>query len=60
VFGFLVQYARTESIGYRYGFQITSLIMFVIGLVFWVSVRSTKRSQPSIKPEEQVSITING
>ncbi|CRK82967.1 MFS transporter [Neobacillus massiliamazoniensis] len=60
VFGFLVQYARTESIGYRYGFQVTSLIMFVIGLVFWVSVRSAKRSQPSIKPEEQVSITING
>lgn len=56
VFGYLVQYERTPSIGYRDGFQVTSLIMFVIGLLFWVGVRSTKRSQMTVQSEEPVNV----
>lgn len=56
VFGYLVQYAGTQSIGYRYGFQVTSLIMFVIGLLFWIGVRSVKTSQKIVKSEEPVSV----
>lgn len=53
VFGYLIQYAGKEAIGYGYGFQLTSLIMFVIGLLFWTIVRPAKQSQITIKPEEQ-------
>ncbi len=53
VFGYLIQYAGTEAIGYGYGFQVTSLIMFVTGLLFWTIVRPAKQSQTTVKPEEQ-------
>lgn len=39
IFGYFIQYAGTEAIGYGYGFQVTSLVMFVIGLLFWTIVR---------------------
>ncbi|MGG2065683.1 MFS transporter [Bacillus sp. S14(2024)] len=56
VFGYFIQYAATEAMGYRYGFQVTSLGMFVIGLLFWIAVRPTKQSHTIIKAEEQLSI----
>ncbi|MBN6188715.1 MFS transporter [Aneurinibacillus sp. BA2021] len=56
VFGYLIQHASTEAMGYYYGFQVASLIMFVIGLLFWVGVRPVKQSRTTIKAEEQVSI----
>lgn len=56
LFGYLIQYAATEAIGYRYGFQITSLGMFLIGLLFWIGVRPIKRNYPTIKTEENLSI----
>ncbi|MFB5283195.1 MFS transporter [Peribacillus sp. Hz7] len=55
VFGYFIQYAATEAIGYRYAFQSTSLMMFVIGILFWVSVRPSKRSNTTIKTEEEAS-----
>lgn len=54
IFGYFIQYAGTEAIGYGYGFQVTSLVMFVIGLLFWTIVRPANQSQ--IKPEEQVIV----
>ncbi|WP_338753073.1 MFS transporter [Bacillus sp. FJAT-52991] len=56
VFGYLIQYAATEAIGYRYGFQITSLMMFVTGLLFWMSVRPIKQSHTTIPSEKQISV----
>ncbi|MGG0239221.1 MFS transporter, partial [Bacillus rhizoplanae] len=56
VFGYFIQYAATEAMGYRYGFQVTSLGMFVIGLLFLIVVRPAKQSHTTIKAEEQVSI----
>ncbi|MEZ2661669.1 MFS transporter [Aneurinibacillus aneurinilyticus] len=55
-FGYLIQHAATEAMGYHYGFQVASLVMFVIGLLFWIGVRPTKKSHSTIKAEEQVSI----
>ncbi|WML27191.1 MFS transporter [Neobacillus sp. OS1-33] len=56
VFGYLIQYAGTEAIGYGYGFQVTSLVMFVFGLLFWTMVRPAKQTDTTIKAEEQVII----
>ena len=56
VFGYFIQYAATEAMGYRYGFQVTSLGMLVFGLLFWIVVRPAKQSNTAIKAEEQVSI----
>ncbi|PFE48297.1 MFS transporter [Bacillus cereus] len=56
VFGYFIQYAATEEMGYRYGFQVTALGMFVIGLLFLIVVRPSKQSYTTIKTEEQVSI----
>lgn len=56
VFGFIIQYAATEAIGYRYGFQVASLVMFVIGLFFWVVVRPANQSHTPIKADKKVSI----
>ncbi|MGE6362538.1 MFS transporter [Bacillus paramycoides] len=56
VFGYFIQYAATEEMGYRYGFQVTALGMFVIGLLFLIVVRPAKQSHTTIKAEEQVSI----
>ncbi|MDR6998330.1 MFS transporter [Neobacillus niacini] len=56
VFGYLIQYAETEVIGYRYGFEVTALGMAVIGLLFWVGVRPARQSQTAIKAEEQLNI----
>lgn len=56
IFGYFIQYAATEAIGYGYGFQVTSLVMFVIGLLFWSIVRPANRSQTTVKPEEQVIV----
>ncbi|CRK82960.1 MFS transporter [Neobacillus massiliamazoniensis] len=56
VFGYLIQYSATEVIGYRYGFEVTALGMFVIGLLFWIGVRPTKKSHIAIKAEEQLNI----
>ncbi|MBT2737298.1 MFS transporter [Bacillus sp. ISL-7] len=56
IFGYLIQYAGTEAIGYSYGFQVTSLVMFVMGILFWAIVRPAKQSQTTIKAEEQVIV----
>lgn len=56
VFGYLIQKSGTEAIGYDYGFQVTSLIMFVIGVLFWTIVRPINQNNITIKPKEQVSV----
>ncbi|MDR6999168.1 MFS transporter [Neobacillus niacini] len=56
VFGYLIQYASNQSKGYHYGFHVTSLGMFMIGLLFWITVRDTNRKHVTIKAEEQVSV----
>ncbi|MEZ2661516.1 MFS transporter [Aneurinibacillus aneurinilyticus] len=56
VFGYLIQYATTEAIGYQYAFQATSFIMFVIGLLFWVGVRPVKKKHTTITSEDQVIV----
>ncbi|PGZ03187.1 MFS transporter, partial [Bacillus cereus] len=56
VFGYFIQYAATEEMGYRYGFQVTALCMFVIGLLFLIVVRPANQSHTTIKAEKQVSI----
>ncbi|MFD0828032.1 MFS transporter [Neobacillus sp. M.A.Huq-85] len=56
VFGYLIQYAATEVIGYRYGFEVTALGMAVIGLLFWIGVRPAKQSQTAIKAGGQLKI----
>lgn len=53
VFGYLIQYAATEAIGYHYAFQATSLGMFVIGFLFWIGVHPAKQSPATIKTQEQ-------
>ncbi|MFD6441277.1 MFS transporter, partial [Peribacillus sp. NPDC060186] len=42
VFGYLIQNAATEAIGYGYAFQASSLGMLIIGLLFWIGVRPVK------------------
>ncbi|MBI0575896.1 MFS transporter [Neobacillus cucumis] len=56
VFGYLIQYAATEVIGYRYGFEVTALGMAVIGLLFWIGVRPAKQCQTGIKAGDQLNI----
>lgn len=56
VFGYLIQNAATEAIGYHYSFQVTSLGMLVIGLLFWIVVRPLKRSLKALKEWEQVNV----
>ncbi|WP_409174548.1 MFS transporter [Brevibacillus fortis] len=56
VFGYLIQNAATEAIGYHYSFQVTSLSMLVIGLLFWIVVRPLKRSLTALKEGEQVNV----
>ncbi|HHW35877.1 MAG TPA: MFS transporter [Bacillales bacterium] len=56
VFGYLVENAPTEAMGYQYGFQVTSLMMFLIGLLFWIAVRITKPRLTTVKTEEQISL----
>ncbi|WP_235617711.1 MFS transporter [Brevibacillus brevis] len=56
VFGYLIQNAATEAIGYHYSFQVTSLGMLVIGLLFWIVVRPLKRSLTALKEGEQVNV----
>jgi MFS family permease len=56
VFGYLIQYATTEAIGYQYAFQATSFVMFVIGLLFWVGVRPVKKKHTTITSEDQVIV----
>ncbi|QIZ10948.1 MFS transporter [Priestia megaterium] len=56
IFGNFIQNSGTEAIGYGYGFLVTSLVMFVSGLLFWAIVRPAKQTNTSIKAEEQVII----
>lgn len=56
VFGYLIQNAATEAIGYGYAFQASSLGMLIIGLLFWIGVRPVKESHTIIETDEQVSI----
>ncbi|WP_056487787.1 MFS transporter [Brevibacillus sp. Leaf182] len=56
VFGYLIQNAATEAIGYHYSFQVTSLGMLVIGLLFWIVVRPLKRSLKALQEGEQVNV----
>ncbi|MFF5399722.1 MFS transporter [Peribacillus butanolivorans] len=56
VFGYLIQNAATEAIGYGYAFQASSLGMLIVGLLFWIGVRPLKESQTIIETDEQVSI----
>ncbi|MBN6188708.1 MFS transporter [Aneurinibacillus sp. BA2021] len=55
-FGYLIQYAATEAIGYEYAFRATSFVMFVIGLLFWCGVRPAKKNHTAIPSEEQVVV----
>lgn len=56
VFGYLIQYAATEALGFDYAFQVTSLGMFIIGLVFLIGVRPVKKDHSLIEADQQVSI----
>ncbi|WP_088014318.1 MFS transporter [Gottfriedia acidiceleris] len=54
IFGNFIEKAGSESIGYGYGFLVTSLVMFVFGLLFWIAVRPANQTSTTIKVEEQV------
>lgn len=55
VFGYLIQYAATEALGYHYAFQASALGMIIIGVLFWIGVRPAKRSHTTINTEEEAS-----
>ncbi|MFB5283188.1 MFS transporter [Peribacillus sp. Hz7] len=54
VFGYLIQHSATEGVGYGYGFQASSVGMLIIGILFWMGVRPAKRSDATVKAEEEV------
>ncbi|MGE7767051.1 MFS transporter [Peribacillus sp. NPDC096540] len=49
VFGYFIQYAATEALGYHYAFQASAFGMIIIGVLFWIGVRPTKRVNTTIK-----------
>lgn len=54
VFGYFIQHAVTESSGYNYAFQLSSVGMLIIGILFWIGVRP--KNQKLIKDsDEQLS-----
>ncbi|KQU19210.1 hypothetical protein ASG65_24795 [Bacillus sp. Leaf13] len=55
VFGYLIQYAATEALGYHYAFQASAFGMMIIGVLFWIGVRPAKPSHTTIKAEEDAS-----
>ncbi|PGS55923.1 MFS transporter [Bacillus sp. AFS041924] len=54
IFGNFIEKAGSESIGYGYGFMVTSLVMFVFGLLFWIAVSPARQTSTTNKVEEQV------
>lgn len=56
IFGNFIENSGTEAIGYGYGFLVTSLVMFVFGLLFWAIVRPAKQTDTTIKAEETVIV----
>ncbi|HHW35881.1 MAG TPA: MFS transporter [Bacillales bacterium] len=54
VFGYLIQNAATEAVGYGYAFKVSSLGMLIIGLLFWGFVRPAKQNHRINIAEEHV------
>ncbi|PEL14048.1 MFS transporter [Bacillus sp. AFS017336] len=55
VFGYLIQHAVTQSLGYHYAFRVSSLGMLIIGIVFWLGVGPINRRQSINESGEQMS-----
>ncbi|MDM5225979.1 MFS transporter [Cytobacillus sp. NJ13] len=53
VFGYFIQYAASETLGYHYAFQASAFGMIIIGVLFWIGVRPTKQIHSTIKTEEE-------
>ncbi|PEL14052.1 MFS transporter [Bacillus sp. AFS017336] len=54
IFGNFIEKSASEAIGYGYGFLITALVMFVFGLLFWITVRPAKQTNATVNIGEQV------
>ncbi|MEH6996133.1 MFS transporter [Neobacillus drentensis] len=39
VFGAIIQKSTSQAVGFNHGFQITALLMLIIGILFWIGVR---------------------
>ncbi|USK68543.1 MFS transporter [Peribacillus asahii] len=55
VFGYFIQYAATEALGFHYAFQASAVGMIIIGVLFWIGVRPATRSHITIKDQEDAS-----
>ncbi len=55
VFGYFIQYAATETLGYQYAFQASAVGMIITGVLFLIGVRPTKQVHATIKKEEEAS-----
>ncbi|KON88807.1 hypothetical protein AF332_19710 [Sporosarcina globispora] len=53
VFGYFIQYAASETLGYHYAFQASAFGMIIIGVLFGIGVRPTKQIHSTIKTEEE-------
>lgn len=55
VFGYFIQHALTQAIGYNYAFGFSSLGMLIIGIVFWLGVHPVNQRNAINESGEQIS-----
>jgi MFS family permease len=55
VFGYFIQHALTEAVGYKYAFGFSSLGMLIIGIVFWLGVHPGNQRKAINDSGEQMS-----
>ncbi|MFF2876380.1 MFS transporter [Gottfriedia sp. NPDC057991] len=53
VFGAIIERSSNENIGFNHAFQVSSFIILVIGILFWIGVNPMRQKKIEIQAEEK-------